>query len=315
MNKRLYLCFALLFLLSLSSCQLAREDGMNIHNNDRLVGVFITQEHIDLFDFDSWMEDNIHTIGQGGEITVSDSEQYSGRIYAELKSIIHIDEETGEEFETWEYQFEDLDGIPFFISDIKHPDGEIYTTTSSDGKISDSHLSIGNDTSLDGTIYVTPNARDMIPAYINPVYQSSNGQVYLTSGDGMSLSGDMSEGAVYTITLDEKHMVTENGETTEESFKVTVNFAIKYPPTKVTIVQMGSENIPISQKEYSPAALPEKMEINPEAEYVIVETQSSSLDGDMINREILSKEEEYFTSYITGNNGICEGKAVSLVWQ
>ncbi len=314
MNKRLYLCFALLFLLSLSSCQLAREDGMNIHNNDRLVGVYITQEHIDLFDFESYINDNVQTIIKGGEITVSDYEQYSSRIYAELKSIELIDEETGEKFESLEYEFKGLGGIPFFIATISQPDGVNYSTTFSDGKVSDAHLSVGNDTTLDGTIYIAPNETDN-HIYVNPVFQNSDGQIYLTSGDGMSFSGDLGEGAVYSTTLDEKHMVTENGETTEESFKVTVNFAIKYPPTKVTIVQMGSENIPISQKEYSPAALPEKMEINPEAEYVIVETQSSSLDGDMINREILSKEEEYFTSYITGNNGICEGKAVSLVWQ
>lgn len=313
MNKRiLFICCSLLFSLSLCSCQLARQDGADIQN-DKLTGVYITQEYIDLFDFDGWMEDNIHTIGKGGEITVSDSERYGGRKYAELKSKIYLDEETGEDFETWEYEFEDLEGIPFFHAEIKQPDGEIYSSTFSDGKVSDGHISIGNDTSLEGTIYISPNDT-YIKIYVNPVYQSSDGQVYLTAGNGMSLSGDTSEGAVYTLTLDEKHTVTENGETTDESFKVTVKLAVKYPPTKVSIIQMSSANIPVSQKEYSPISLPDDVVIDPGAEYVIVETLSTSLDGEMLTREIFVPEDSYFTSYINRNDGICEAKSVNLQW-
>ena len=115
MNKRLLLLgFVFLLLLSLCSCQLAREDGMNIQMNDRLVGVYITQEYLDLFDFDRYLNDNIHTILNRGEITVSDNEQYSTRIYAELKNIKHIDEETSEEFETWNMNSKILKAYHFF---------------------------------------------------------------------------------------------------------------------------------------------------------------------------------------------------------
>jgi hypothetical protein len=314
MNKRLLLLgFVFLLLLSLCSCQLAREDGMNIQMNDRLVGVYITQEYLDLFDFDRYLNDNIHTILNRGEITVSDNEQYSTRIYAELKNIKHIDEETSEEFETWEYEFKDLEGIPFFQAKIKQPDGNSYSSSFSDAAISDGHISIGKDTALDGTIYIASNETD-ITVYINPVYQSSDGRIYLTSGSGMSFSGDVGEGTVFSTTLDEKHTVTENGETTEESFKVTVKLAVKHPPLKVSIIQMDSENTPVSKKEYSPISLPENVVVDPDAEYVIVETRSNSLDGEALTRELFDPADQCFISYITRNDGICEAKTVYLQW-
>ncbi|HHU49238.1 MAG TPA: hypothetical protein GXZ37_05925 [Clostridiales bacterium] len=312
MNRKfLTLCCILLILISLCSCRLARENGLDVQK-DRLVGAFITQEHVDLFDYESYIRDNLHTIGKNGEISVADNEQYGGRKYAELKSVTHKNEETGEEIETCEYVFEGLDGIPFFTFEVKQPDGESYLSSSSDSAISDGHITVGDNTTLEGTIYFSPNKQSVM--YINPVFQGSDGRVYLTSGSGFSFSGDTGEGAAYTTTLEEKYTVTENGEATEESFRITINIAAKAPPDNITIIQMSSDNTPILQEEYTAAGLPKNVAINPKAEYVIVETQSNYSDG-KINREIYSSEDEYFVSYTARDDGICEAKFVGLLWK
>jgi hypothetical protein len=311
-RKIVLLCLIILLTFSVYGCQLAREDGLNVEK-DRLVGVYVTKEHLDLFDFESYISDNINTIGRGGEISVADSEKYGGRKYAELKRKYLINEETGQETSNWEYVFEGIDGIRFFYVQVEQPDGESYFSSYSDGAISDGHVYVGNDTSLEGTIYTSPRGPNAF--YLNPVYQSSDGKVYLTAGSGISFSGDKSEGAVFSTTLEEKHAVTENGETVEESFKIKINIAVKAPPANICIIQMNSENMPVSQIDYKPNTLPDQVLISPEAEYVIVETLAASPGGEVLNREILNPDSAYFTSYVTRDDGICEARSVNLQWE
>jgi hypothetical protein len=54
--------------------------------------------------------------------------------------------------------------------------------------------------------------------------------------------------------------------------------------------------------------------VDPDAEYVIVETRSNSLDGEALTRELFDPADQYFISYITRNDGICEAKTVYLQW-
>lgn len=51
-------------------------------SKDRLIGVFITTEHLDLFDFESYFQDNANKVLSGGEISSSDSAPFQGRLYA-----------------------------------------------------------------------------------------------------------------------------------------------------------------------------------------------------------------------------------------
>ena len=58
-NKRsILVAGALVVVIFLSGCQLAAGDGLTVES-ERLIGVFITKEYLDLFDFDAYLEDNI----------------------------------------------------------------------------------------------------------------------------------------------------------------------------------------------------------------------------------------------------------------
>ena len=53
------ICLATILLIILSGCRLAREDAGENASEERLIGVFLTTESLDLFDFDSYLKDNI----------------------------------------------------------------------------------------------------------------------------------------------------------------------------------------------------------------------------------------------------------------
>lgn len=317
MNKKYILVSLVLMLaISLCSCQLAEDDGLEIQtHNDRLIGVFITSEPLDLFDFESYMQDNISSImKKGNDITIEHSEKYQGRIYAELKPMVFEDSEPFQSEGVMEYVFEELEGIPFFHYRVQQIDYEPYTAMSSANYFSDSHLSIGDETSIEGTIYVIPNSTHHA-YYLNPVYQSSDGQVYLMTGTGISFSGYMGEGAAYSQTLDEKHTITENGETTEKSFKVSVNIAVKYPPVSVNVIQMDSESNIILSQEYKPDTVPDEIDLNKDTSYVIFESKVDSPDEKIIKRQLFEAKDNYFTNYIPTDNGYYKVQSVSLLWR
>ena len=58
MNKKVTVtCLALALLVSLCGCQLAQPEGSNSSKADRLVGVFVTTEYLDLYDADAYLEE------------------------------------------------------------------------------------------------------------------------------------------------------------------------------------------------------------------------------------------------------------------
>ena len=132
-------------ILGLPGCRLAREDFVTDTYEDRLVGVFITTEFIDLFDFEQFFGNNASSAGGGGIAINGTSQDYQGRIYATLVSRT-LTSETGETIETKEYVFEGIDGIPFFSFHVAN-EHESYWSSASDEAISNGafHVSHGDD--------------------------------------------------------------------------------------------------------------------------------------------------------------------------
>jgi hypothetical protein len=178
--------------------------------------------------------------------------------------------------------------------------------------VSDVTTSAGDETALSGTIYVTPNGPGTM--FVNPVFQSGDGRVYLTAGTGVGISDGLSEGEAFAQTLDEKQVVTEDGVKTEKKFKVTINVALKYQATGISIIQMSADNTPAAQADYSADHCPKHIVIDKNAAYVIVETTVDSPDGEKIIREVFAPEDEGFTTYTAREDGICEVSSTSFVW-
>lgn len=311
-NRIIAICVALILALTLSACQLARKDGDIEAASDRLVGAFITKEHLDLFDFERYMNDNASKLINGGNINIDNDSRYNGRVYATLKNRIITSEVTGEQYHDWEYIFEELDGIPFFSALITAPDGNSFWGSASDSAISDGHMKIGDKNELEGTIYMTP--RSQVTVYINPVYQSADGNVYLMAGSGISCSGVNDEGSVMSQTLEETYTITENGNKTESGTKVTVHVAVKNIPKLVRVIQMNTENTPVSQEEYKPEELPESIVRRNGTAYMIVETVSAASNGEVVARKIVEPTDGSFVAYTVRDDGICEGKYIQILW-
>ena len=92
MKNKIIICFIIAaFALNLCGCQLALPEGEGTER-DRLIGCFITTEHLDLFDFEAYFNDNAHKLVSGGEITLDgDTAAYRNRIYAELYDETYTD--------------------------------------------------------------------------------------------------------------------------------------------------------------------------------------------------------------------------------
>jgi len=305
------LCCALILCL-LSGCRLAREDAGQDTREDRLIGVFITTEYIDLFDFDSYLNDNIGSF-KGGEISVDgNSAKYQGRLYAVLTPRTLTNDETGEAVVTHEYVFEDLAGIPYFVPTIQPAEDEnSYIATMSDTAVSDGHTSINvgddkNSIILDGTIYVASSTNNST-YYFNHVYPSADGSVYLVTGNGLMLSGIVeSEGAAMSQTLDEVYTETENGKTRTDSISIKISVSVMFAPEKIAIVQMNANNALISRTEYAPGVMPETLAPEGDMAYLIVETQKRDETGDLkISREIYDRGAESIETFYARADGIC----------
>lgn len=309
-NLMVTVCCALI-LCALLGCQLARENAGTNSYEDRLIGIFITTEYLDLFDFEGYLSDN-HTSFRGGEITMSGNTQpYQGRLYATQVTKTLTNEETSDTIETEEYVFEGIEGISYFSPTVPATvEHESYVTTMSDGAISDGHISINvgddrNSRTMEGTLYVTPSVMNPI-YYFNPVYQSADGIVYLVSGGGISTSGIDSEGAVMSQTLDAVYTVTENGKTKANSISVRISISVMFVPKKISILQMSADNTLISRAEYEPDAMPGIFAPETDTAYLIVETHKRDETRSLkISREIYDRGAENIETFFARADGIC----------
>lgn len=313
------ICLAAIMLNILSGCRLAREDAGANASEDRLIGVFLTTEYLDLFDFDSYLKDNINDFS-GGEIKLNGyTEKYQGRLYAELRQKTLTNTETGEKYTTEEYAFPGFEGIPYYYawvpSNMKH---EGYYTSGSDDALSDGHISVKsgdreNSITMEGTVYVTPRLDSRF--YFNPVYQSPDGHVYAVQGSFLSSSEVQGEGVAFSQIMDATYKTTENGKSRSDRISIKISISVMYPPEKIVVLQMGKEGSLVSRIEYTPGEMPKEIVPEKNTEYFIVETQKSGgHDGNTILRKLYGKDAESFEAFFCREDGICVNQWVQIQW-
>lgn len=317
-NKILIISLLIAIIISLTGCQLAIEDMQESENPDILIGAFITFEPLILFDNDSYINENIDKIMSGKDQYI-DTSKYKGRLYAKLVKRTYTNEYTNEPSETSKYVFEDIEGITYIAATISDSDG-IYTLASSSDGISDGHTKVtgGNtqkEINLEGTIYVSISSTNRA-FYINPVYQSSNGDVYAVTGSGY-ISGDTeSEGSVFSQTLEDNKTITENGITKTQKSSVKISISYIHSPFKISIYQMDKNNSIVRHNNFVPDEVPDNISLDSDTDYIIVETHKYNDENNLvISREIHDKDEDYINTFYCMENGICSKKYVKLIWQ
>lgn len=275
------LAIALIFVLALMlpGCSLLREDGEPA-DADRLVGVYITENYIDSFDFEAYVQDNASSLSGGsGEISREDAAKYTRRIYAEI-----TDGKTSFPIE----------GIAFIAARYEK-DGESCTGSDYGDKLADVHLSINvsddmETTVLTGKLFADSGAGHM-SAYCNPVYQQADGRVYLVPGEGMSANmGSM------THSLSESCESAKKGER-GYGMDITLEVEGRRPSEKLAVLLYSAEGALLSRTEYTPEEMPE--EISAEgAAWAVFEDYTADYSGEpqVIRQLIAAGSDEGFLS-------------------
>lgn len=274
------LAIALIFALALMlpGCSLLREDGEPA-DADRLVGVYITENYIDSFDFEAYVQDNASSLSGGGEISREDAAKYTRRIYAEI-----TDGKTSFPIE----------GIAFIAARYEK-DGESCTGSDYGDKLADVHLSINvsddmETTVLTGKLFADSGAGHM-SAYCNPVYQQADGRVYLVPGEGVSANmGSM------THSLSESCESAKKGER-GYGMDITLEVESRRPSEKLAVMLYSAEGALLSRTEYAPEEMPE--EISAEgAAWAVFEDYTADYSGEpqVIRQLIAAGSDEGFLS-------------------
>ena len=288
-------------------------------SKDRLIGVFITTEYLDLFDFESYFQDNANKVMSGSEISSSDSAPYQGKLYAILVDDPYTNPETGETITTKEFVFDGIEGISYFCAKHTDESGMQYWGTGGDDAISDAHTGLhstdaGDSIDLKGTIYVSTSKGSNV-FYYNPVYQTATGEVYLMSGQGMSHGGELATGMSSSHTLKEEQTITIDGKNETISSNIEVSTCFMDTPLSTTILQYDEDGNIVAKENYAAGNLPFKITTSSDTEYIIVETHMKSIDGkETVARELFQQDDKSLYAFSCREDGICIKQYCSIAW-
>lgn len=318
-NRKWYIGSLLLPALALCGCSLAVSGKGGEPESDRLIGVFITEEYLDLFDMDAYLEDHASALLDKKEHTVTDTSQYTEKLYAD------IEKNGSEDPGNWEVSFKETEGIRFFSPIWKTGEDASYHANVYDASICDPEVNVtvtdtGEEISLSGTYYILPGkfSGDEVIYYVNPVYQTKDGDIYTVPGNGFGTEVQSGEGANWTSTLSDQIQITEDGvQKTEQTF-VKIQFGVMYKPQKVSLLQMDAQHRIIRADAYEPGMLPQKMEAEPETAYILAETQKENpAGGTVLQREIYEPggEETIMKTFYAAQDGNLSGMDTEIIWQ
>ena len=289
----------LFILLSINGCSLAKKDAGEETGGDRLIGAFITPDYLDLFDMDAYLDDHASKIFSKKEFEISKSAEYEGRIYAT------VNKNGGEDPADWDISFGKIEGINFFSPKWTIREESYHSTCYGDG-LCDTNYELnqrddGEDITLSATLYILPGMADKETAYyVNPVYQTASGEIYVLSGQGFSTSGESGEGEVFSTTLSDTQTITIGRNTKTETITVKVHYSVMYEPVKITLYQMDEGHHILTSKKYIPGKLPRQLTPEKNMAYFLIETEYKNSNGkSSVTRKIFEKNDAETTSLET----------------
>ena len=321
-NKRILfvICCVLLagFYLGLTGLVHAATDRGAAAGKDRLVGVLITRDYLDLFDVEAFLGDNMAILEKGGEVPENKRAQYQGRLYAAALENPWINEETGESHTDTEYLFEGVDGVRFFAAFTGEGEYKAWGLNI-DNAVSDPHFGVnytdaGTDLQLRATLYLDESRQQELLSEdvfycINPVYQAEDGSVYATAGDGYSGAGD------FTCQISETETVSDGA--TEAEVKTEVEIQLLWAPgaERVSVLQFSGGHELLEEQVYAAGELPEQMEMRAETQYVSVETETRDAEGcSGLERTIVQRGDESLFADFGRGDGLLIRQSCELLW-
>ena len=275
----------------ISGCSLAIPDAgeESTKPQDRLIGAFITTEHLDLFDMEAYRNDHAKDLigADGSEEIVVDSGDYNERLYAV------VDKHNSVSPMDWEISFGEIEGICFFDATFQNEEEEPFTMIVGGDEICDvaSNLSVGDNeerVSLTGTLHARIGEYENVQFYINPVYQTTDGEIYTVTGNGYSMSGNLAGPS--KVKLEESFTTTKDG--VEETYSGTVEIAFEIrnaAPVNICLQFMNEDLEIVQTKSYAAGEMPAQLELAEGTVCIVVETQWA--EG-TVTRELVEWNEE-----------------------
>lgn len=286
----------------LTGCRLAKEE-VQVQNSaeDRLVGVFVTEEYVDRGTPEL-------TVDSGGQISFAENREG-------IEGTLIFDEHGSKDI-----AFDGIEGYGIF--DIKVWEEAQMSFTSygfMDDIFSDVHWATNiNDTSEDNMVEATIYVNKDGPAglYFNPVYQTARGDVYMQPGTGL-FSSERFEGASSTYTISQERKTSENGEETAESssFAVCITYAEQIVSCKLLFMDRDS-NVADVMTEDELAKMWEagqwELAVPTETAYLVLEQEKGSGDT---RRVFCNRGEESLEFLQNADGGYMEKRMLYILWE
>lgn len=320
MNRKIIITLMAVVML-LGGCQLAVSEGAKEYGEtlkDRMVGAFITEDYLDLFDMDAYLEDNIDKIVAGNSLTVLDNGNYTGRLYAEKVEASYTDE-TGAIYTNWTYEFPDLEGI-LYTNYWNQADDEnsAYEQGYWSSKVSGlglselhSYYSVDDTQTTikdEGTIYLSTAIEKVQRIYLNPVYQDEQGRLYVISGTGISANLSDTGSMAQSISSTSKHSM--DGKEVAYAFEFNLRIEGINATDSVVVIRMDENHQELGRETYLPENLPEEIELPENVAYLLVEEHR----GEKTVRSICQAGDAEMAVYYAMENGICVKESAKLNW-
>ena len=291
--------FLILWLVLVTGCQpLAVVTASEASSHDRLIGVFVTSEYIDLYDFEGYMNDHIDELmtADGEDIMVDSDDRYQGRLYGV------VDEDNPQHV-----FFEGYEGVVFIDSSYEK-EGESYSRLSQSGHVTQVGIAMTDEgRTIEGTISLRKDQPVMV--YVNAVYENSEGEIYVMGGSGMS--SDTNYGGM-SQSLSESYTRTENGESITEGFTVKVNFEPASEASLYIIQQMDEHNEILDSIEVTVDTIPESITVGDGTAYILVETIAQEDGVREVTERSIYNDDTYMNLYFFGEGTFAKGYYISI---
>lgn len=261
-------------------------------NRDRLIGVFITREPLDVPD----LQETAQNMLSGGEVSLPEG---NIRRYAVLA-------------EDGTYAFEGLEGFACFAARYRDKDGVEYWCPTVDEAISDVHTGfhtteVGDSIDMTGTIYLTTTAL----FYYNPVYQTATGEVYVLPGEGMADGSQYGSDVSGSYALQEELTVTAGGKQDTIRSHIEITTCSMDILLGISVLQFDDSSNLLTRSDFAPGTLPEEMMPRPDTAYMVVETHSRNA----VTRELFQPGSESLSAFFLAEDGICMKQNCTLDWR
>lgn len=310
-------------LLVLPGCRLAREDTGAEIQSDKMIGFFVTSEPLDLFDYDRYASGHMDEFTGGGDVAIEPTAGYEERLYAVLEKTV-LTGEDGSITERWEYVFPDLSGYgcyaPYMSAEVTGEPNDYWDVCSNEafGEGS-SHIDESDDGSeltMEATLYVAQtdgqeNHLNQKVWCLNPVWQTADGAVYVTCGQGVS--GSLSDGVRMSQTITSTNRVSQGGKTVELTDSFTVHIEGMSVPVRIEVAELDENSNLIKSGSYFPGEAPETYVPDGRAACILVTTHRRDSQGESVIRELYDDKDSGFTTFME-KEGLCVPHWTELEW-